>query len=125
MIIDFSIKKKEFLLSWVLTMYFTLCRLLIWEECYYEPTLSAVPPCIAGVENRELPFGEWEGDWGSETSSQLGSQPWDKVHLLINKMMNNRINIVGQGYAFVHSPIFNFPINIIFSNSFPCFTQIC
>ncbi|KAK6247455.1 hypothetical protein QUC31_019020 [Theobroma cacao] len=72
-------------------------KLLIWEECYYEPTLSAVPPCIAGVENRELPFGEWEGDWGSETSSQLGSQPWDKVHLLINKMMNNRINIVGQG----------------------------
>ncbi|XP_022752518.1 transcription factor LHW [Durio zibethinus] len=73
-------------------------KLIIWEECYYEPALSSVPPCITGLQNSELPFGEWEGCWGSETSSQFASQPWDKVHLLINKMMmNNRINIVGQG----------------------------
>ncbi|XP_022730977.1 transcription factor LHW-like isoform X2 [Durio zibethinus] len=73
-------------------------KLLIWEECYYEPALSPVLPCITGLQNPELSFGEWEGSWGSETSSQLGSQPRDKVHLLINKMMiNNRINIVGQG----------------------------
>ncbi|XVE59654.1 hypothetical protein DITRI_Ditri05aG0063400 [Diplodiscus trichospermus] len=73
-------------------------KLLIWEECYYESTLSSVSSCITGLQNSELPFGEWEGCWSSETSSQLGSQPWDKVHFLINKMMmNNRINIVGQG----------------------------
>ncbi|XWS73833.1 hypothetical protein CRYUN_Cryun02cG0163400 [Craigia yunnanensis] len=73
-------------------------KLLIWEECYYEPALSSVPPCITGLQNPELSFGDWEGCWGSETSSQLGSQPWDKVHFLINKMMiNNHINIVGQG----------------------------
>ncbi|XVF69258.1 hypothetical protein PTKIN_Ptkin11bG0066700 [Pterospermum kingtungense] len=73
-------------------------ELLIWEESYYEPALSSVPSCITGLQNLELPFGEWEGCWGSETSSELGSQPWDKVHLLINQMMvNNHINIVGQG----------------------------
>ncbi|XWS28510.1 hypothetical protein CRYUN_Cryun25bG0075800 [Craigia yunnanensis] len=73
-------------------------KLLIWEECSYEPALSSVPPCITGLQNPELPFGKWEGCWGSETSSQLGSQPWDKVHLLINKMMmKNGIIIVGQG----------------------------
>ncbi|XVE79167.1 hypothetical protein DITRI_Ditri14bG0036100 [Diplodiscus trichospermus] len=73
-------------------------KLLIWEECYYEPAMSSVPPCITGIQNPELPFGEWEGCWGSQTSFQLGSQPWDKVHLLINKMMmDNRIHIVGQG----------------------------
>ncbi|GMI97299.1 LONESOME HIGHWAY [Hibiscus trionum] len=74
-------------------------KLLIWEECYYEPAPSLVPPCIAGLQNPGLLFGEQEGCWGSETSSQFGSQTWDdKVHLLINKMMiNNRIIIVGQG----------------------------
>ncbi|XVF19628.1 hypothetical protein REPUB_Repub11eG0126900 [Reevesia pubescens] len=73
-------------------------KLLIWEECYYEPALSSAPPCITGLQNPELPFGEWDGCWGLETSSHLGSQPWDQVHFLINKMMiNNRINIVGQG----------------------------
>ncbi|XP_022756030.1 transcription factor LHW-like [Durio zibethinus] len=73
-------------------------NLLIWEECYYEPALSSIPPCITGLQNPEFSFGEWEGCWGSEISSQLGSQPWDKVHFLINKMMmNNRISVVGQG----------------------------
>ncbi|GMJ10662.1 hypothetical protein HRI_004735400 [Hibiscus trionum] len=74
-------------------------KLLIWEECYYEPAPSWVPPCIAGLQNHELSFGEHGGCWGSETSSQFGSRTWDeKVHLLINKMMiNNRFNIVGQG----------------------------
>ncbi|XVF05079.1 hypothetical protein REPUB_Repub05bG0140300 [Reevesia pubescens] len=73
-------------------------KLLIWEECYYEPAVSSAPPCITGLRNPELPFGEWEGCWGSETSSQPGNRPWDKVHLLINKMMiDNHINIVGQG----------------------------
>ncbi|KAK8336374.1 hypothetical protein V6Z12_A09G116300 [Gossypium hirsutum] len=74
-------------------------RLLIWEECFYQPAPSSVSPSLVGVQNPELSFGEREGCWGLETSSQLGSQKWDdKVHLLINKMnINNRINIVGQG----------------------------
>ncbi|KAH1067055.1 hypothetical protein J1N35_032042 [Gossypium stocksii] len=65
-------------------------KLLIWEEYYYESTLS-------GLQNPELPFREWGKCCGSDTSSQLGCQPWDKVGLLISKMMNNRIVIVGQG----------------------------
>ncbi|XP_039012876.1 transcription factor LHW-like isoform X2 [Hibiscus syriacus] len=74
-------------------------KLLIWEECYYEPAPSWVPPCIAGLQNPELSFREQEGCWHSESSSQFGSRTWDdKVHLLINKTMtNNRFNIVGQG----------------------------
>ncbi|KAL4296608.1 hypothetical protein GQ457_12G027140 [Hibiscus cannabinus] len=74
-------------------------KLLIWEECYYEPAPSWVPPCVAGLQNPELSFGEQEEYWGSETSSEFGSRTWDKkVHLLISKMMiNNRFNIVGQG----------------------------
>ncbi|XWS71406.1 hypothetical protein CRYUN_Cryun03dG0135700 [Craigia yunnanensis] len=84
--------------SWLNSWLHLPDELLIWEECYYEPALSSAPPCITGLQNPELPVGEWEGCWGSETSSQLGSQPWDKVHFLIDKMMiNNRVNIVGQG----------------------------
>lgn len=59
--------------------------LLIWEECYYDPTQCS-----------ELPFGEWENCWGSSetNSSQLGP------HSLVNKlMMNKQINLVGEGYV--------------------------
>lgn len=73
-------------------------RLLIWEEYCYESTLS-------GLQNPELPFREWGECCGSDTSSQLVCQPWDKVGLLINKMMNNRIVIVGQGFTSLHFPI--------------------
>ncbi|XP_002513717.2 transcription factor LHW [Ricinus communis] len=61
-------------------------KLLIWEECYYEP-------------NPELPFGDWEGCWASDAhSSQLKVQTGDRVYMLINKMMgNNQVNLVGQG----------------------------
>ncbi|GMI74305.1 hypothetical protein HRI_001099800 [Hibiscus trionum] len=73
-------------------------KLLTWDEHYYEPSRSAAFPCISQLRNPELPFGEWEGCWGSETYSRLGSQPSDKVDLLINKMMkNNCVKIVGQG----------------------------
>ncbi|KAL4335669.1 hypothetical protein GQ457_07G042870 [Hibiscus cannabinus] len=65
-------------------------KLLIWEECYYESALS-------GLQNPELPFVEPEGGCGSGDPSRLGCQPWDKLGLLINKMMNNRIVLVGQG----------------------------
>ncbi|KAL4312421.1 hypothetical protein GQ457_01G037880 [Hibiscus cannabinus] len=69
-------------------------KLLIWEEYYYEPLRSSALPCISELQNPELPFG----CWGSETSSQLGSRQWDKVDLLVNKMMmNDRMKIVGQG----------------------------
>ncbi|KAE8674904.1 Transcription factor-related, putative isoform 2 [Hibiscus syriacus] len=74
-------------------------KLLIWEECYYEPAPSWAPPCIAGLQNPKSSFGEQEGCWNSDTSSQFGSRTWDdKTHLLIKKMMTkNRFNIVGQG----------------------------
>ncbi|KAB2080676.1 hypothetical protein ES319_A05G081600v1 [Gossypium barbadense] len=65
-------------------------KLLIWEEYYYESTLP-------GLRYPELLFQEWGECCGSDTSSQLGCQPWDKVGLLISKMMNNCIVIVGQG----------------------------
>ncbi|KAE8688740.1 bHLH157 protein [Hibiscus syriacus] len=65
-------------------------KLLIWEECYYESALS-------GLQNQELPFVVPEGGPGSGNPLQPGCQPWDKVGLLINEMMNNRIVIVGQG----------------------------
>ncbi|GLT77715.1 hypothetical protein SLA2020_492770 [Shorea laevis] len=76
-------------------------RLLIWEECHYEPASYSVPPrCISGNKNPELPLGGWEeGCLGSEIpSSQIGNQSWDKMHMLINKMMMvKRIILVGQG----------------------------
>ncbi|KAL5763669.1 hypothetical protein ACOSP7_016022 [Xanthoceras sorbifolium] len=64
-------------------------KLLIWEECYYQPT-----PCS------EIPFGEWEGRWGCSeiSSSQNGIQAGDRVQFLINQMMiNNQVNLVGEG----------------------------
>ncbi|TXG73530.1 hypothetical protein EZV62_002109 [Acer yangbiense] len=64
-------------------------KLLIWEECYYQPTPLS-----------ELPFGEWEGRWGSSevSSSQHGFHAGDRVQFLINQMMiNNQVNLVGEG----------------------------
>ncbi|GAV80524.1 bHLH-MYC_N domain-containing protein [Cephalotus follicularis] len=75
-------------------------KLLIWEECYYGPTQCSVPPCMLGVEDPELSFGDGEGCWGSSEihSSQLGIQAEDKVQSLIHKMMmNNQVNVVGEG----------------------------
>lgn len=75
-----------------------LGRLLIWEDCYYEPSPSSAP-CISGSET----FREWEGSWDSPEirSSQLRSQVGDKVHSLVNvMMMNNQVNVVGEGYVF-------------------------
>ncbi|KAJ6750466.1 hypothetical protein OIU85_001043 [Salix viminalis] len=74
-------------------------KLLIWEECHYEPTLWSAPPSTSGTENRALPFGEWEGHLGSDVhSSQLQIQAGGRLCSLINKMMvNNQVNIVGEG----------------------------
>lgn len=75
-------------------------KLLIWEECHYEPSKSSLPTHISGAGSTEIPFGEWERLWiSSETcSSRLGRQVGDRVSALISKMIiNNQFNIVGEG----------------------------
>ncbi|KDP23204.1 hypothetical protein JCGZ_00320 [Jatropha curcas] len=74
-------------------------KLLIWEECHFESKLSSLPPRTSGIENPELPFGECEGHQASDIHfSQPNVQTGEAVHLLINKMMmNNQVNVVGQG----------------------------
>lgn len=61
----------------------SLGRLLIWEECYYEPLACPFPPRIDGIGTSNLSFGGGEGD---------------RVCSLINRMMvNNSVNVVGEG----------------------------
>ncbi|KAM2986528.1 hypothetical protein FF2_006798 [Malus domestica] len=75
-------------------------KLLIWEECHYEPSISSLPKHIAGTERAELPFGEWEGCWVSSEvcSSSNGIQQEERVSSLINTMMIDKpFNIVGEG----------------------------
>uniref|UniRef100_A0A5B6YGT4 Putative transcription factor LHW-like isoform X1 n=1 Tax=Davidia involucrata TaxID=16924 RepID=A0A5B6YGT4_DAVIN len=75
-------------------------KLLIWEECYYEPIPCSALPRISGIESPELAFDEWEACWVSAEAqtSQLGVQAEDNVRLLVNKMMmSNQVNIVGEG----------------------------
>lgn len=77
-----------------------LGRLLIWEDCYYEPFPCQFPPRVAGMETSNLPFGNGERSWLSSDfqSSQLGTREEDILCSLINKMMvNNSVNIVGEG----------------------------
>ncbi|CAL5211646.1 unnamed protein product [Lathyrus oleraceus] len=70
-------------------------KLLIWEDCYYEPLPSRLLPQIAGTSN--LPYRDREGCWFS-SDSQLRIQEDDRVCSLINKMMvNNSVNVAGQG----------------------------
>ncbi|CAJ2654761.1 unnamed protein product [Trifolium pratense] len=70
-------------------------RLLIWEDCYYEPLPSAFLPQIVGTSN--LPYRDGEGCWFS-SDSQLRIQEDDRVGSLINKMMvNSSVNVAGQG----------------------------
>lgn len=64
-------------------------KLLIWEEHYNEPS-----------PNPEVPFGGWEGCWGTSDigSSLLGNQAGDRVQQLINKMMlDNHVHVLGEG----------------------------
>ncbi|KAE9593107.1 putative transcription factor bHLH family [Lupinus albus] len=69
-------------------------KLLIWEDCFYELLPSLLPPRIVGTSN--LPYQDGEGCWFS-SESQLGIQE-DKVGSLIKKMMvNNSVNIIGDG----------------------------
>ncbi|KAL5056311.1 hypothetical protein RYX36_036993 [Vicia faba] len=70
-------------------------KLLIWEDCYYEPLPSRYLPQVAGTSN--LPYRDREGCWFS-SDSQLRIQEDDRVCSLINKMMvNNSVNVAGQG----------------------------
>ncbi|KAG4986726.1 hypothetical protein JHK82_034348 [Glycine max] len=71
-------------------------KLLIWEECYYEPL--PCPPHMFGMP--DLPYQNGEGCWFSleYRSSQLGIQEDDQVSSLINKMtVNNSVIIAGEG----------------------------
>ncbi|XP_019453845.1 PREDICTED: transcription factor LHW-like isoform X1 [Lupinus angustifolius] len=69
-------------------------KLLIWEDCFYEDLPSLLPPRTVGISN--LPYQDGEVCWFS-SESQLGIEE-GKVGSLINKMMvNNSVNIIGQG----------------------------
>ncbi|KAA8544351.1 hypothetical protein F0562_022381 [Nyssa sinensis] len=90
--------------QWSYAVFWKICsqnpKLLILEECYYEPIPFYALPRISGIESPDLAFEEWEACWVSAEAqtSQLRVQAEDKVHSLINKMMmSNRVNIVGEG----------------------------
>ncbi|TKY48687.1 Transcription factor LHW [Spatholobus suberectus] len=71
-------------------------KLLIWEECYYEPL--PCPPRMFGMP--DLPYQKGDGCWFSSESqlSQLGIQEEDRICSLINKMtVNNSVIIAGEG----------------------------
>ncbi|GFZ17741.1 hypothetical protein Acr_26g0010110 [Actinidia rufa] len=74
-------------------------KLLIWEECYYETIPCSAIPHIPGIESSEMAFEEWEAHRVAAESriSQIGVQAENNVGSLINKMMGNRVNIVGEG----------------------------
>ncbi|XP_061349323.1 transcription factor LHW-like [Gastrolobium bilobum] len=66
-------------------------KLLIWEECYYEPVPCPFPPRNFGTSN--LPYQNGEGCW---FSSEI--QKEDRVCSLINKMtVNNSVIVAGEG----------------------------
>ncbi|KAL2331885.1 hypothetical protein Fmac_019466 [Flemingia macrophylla] len=71
-------------------------KLLIWEECYYEPL-----PCHSRMFGMpDLPYQNGEGSWCSSEarSSQLGVQEEDRVSSLISKMSGiNSVVIAGEG----------------------------
>ncbi|CAJ2660245.1 unnamed protein product [Trifolium pratense] len=73
-------------------------KLLIWEECYYEPLSCPSPHGIVGMPN--LPNPNREGCWFSSESqsSHLGIQEEDRVSSLISKMtVNNLVIVAGEG----------------------------
>lgn len=61
-------------------------RLLIWEECYYEPASGYGSPGVS-----KIPYKDYN-------SSSVCISEGNKVHLLVNKMMvDNHVNVVGEG----------------------------
>ncbi|XP_071931311.1 transcription factor LHW-like isoform X2 [Coffea arabica] len=68
-------------------------KLLIWEECYYEPVIYATGlPRNSGIEG----FENWNS--AEACNSQLGVGAGNELHLLVNKMMmENQVNVLGEG----------------------------
>ncbi|KAF8039612.1 hypothetical protein BT93_B1973 [Corymbia citriodora subsp. variegata] len=59
-------------------------KLLIWEECYYEPMTFSLPPQVSGSGPSEAPPGGWEAK--------------DRVQMLIERMMTkSQISVIGEG----------------------------
>ncbi|KAL0436249.1 UNVERIFIED_CONTAM: Transcription factor LHW [Sesamum radiatum] len=72
-------------------------KLLIWEECYYEPASCSG---LSVNQNQETAFHDHDAPWVSAESRSLQSyaQAEDRVHSLVNRMMmDNHVNIVGEG----------------------------
>ncbi|XP_011088969.1 transcription factor LHW isoform X1 [Sesamum indicum] len=72
-------------------------KLLIWEECYYEPASCSG---LSVNQNQETAFHDYGASWISAETHSLQSyaQAGDRVHSLVNKMMmDNHVNIVGEG----------------------------
>ena len=94
-----------------------LGRLLIWEECHCEFIPSSGLPHGSGMENSEVPFEDWEGCWVSPETriSQLDGQAVESIYFLVNKMMmNNQVNIVGEGYEYIYVYIYIYIFFFIF-----------
>ncbi|XP_030456078.1 transcription factor LHW-like isoform X1 [Syzygium oleosum] len=75
-------------------------KLLIWEECYYEPLRCCVPPPTAGSVIGKVPMGEFDGCLVTPDNhfARPENHAADKIQSLIDKMMiKNQINIVGEG----------------------------
>ncbi|KAL1558262.1 transcription factor LHW-like [Salvia divinorum] len=75
-------------------------NLLIWEDCYYEPTSCYGRPWISGNGTSKIPYRDHSASSvSSETLNlQHGVPGGNRVHLLVNKMMaDNHINVVGEG----------------------------
>ncbi|KAJ4979264.1 hypothetical protein NE237_010044 [Protea cynaroides] len=74
-------------------------KLLVWEECHYEPARYSSLLGISGLESTEALLKEWERlGTSSETQvSRLGCQVEDRVCSLIKMMMNNQVHVVGEG----------------------------
>lgn len=68
-------------------------KLLIWEECYYEPVIyNTSLSRNSGIEG----FENWNS--AEACNSQLGVGAGNELHLLVNKMMmENQVNVLGEG----------------------------
>ncbi|CAI9768599.1 unnamed protein product [Fraxinus pennsylvanica] len=68
-------------------------KLLIWEECFYDPVSQSRLLGISRIEDLGIGF-----DGYNDCVFTAGVQAGDKLHFLINKMMmDNHVNVVGEG----------------------------
>ncbi|PSS03113.1 Transcription factor LHW like [Actinidia chinensis var. chinensis] len=75
-------------------------KLLIWEDCYYEPMLYSMLKQDSTIDSFEKTLKEWEGcRFKAELRTpQVGVRAEDQVTSLMNRMMlDNRVKVVGQG----------------------------